>query len=33
MNIENLLLSIMIGLLVGALVILLVSAKDLSKHK
>ena len=33
MNIENLLLSIMIGLLMGALVMLLVTTKDLSKHK
>lgn len=33
MNIENLLLSVMIGLLIGTLVMLLLSIKELSKHK
>jgi len=33
MNIENLLLSVILGLLIGSLVILLVTTKNLSKHK
>lgn len=33
MNIESLLLSIVIGLLIGALVVLVTSMIDLSKHK